>query len=587
MVFIPLHMQKPFFLLNFLFTLYFTLPAQTNYPKNDFRSPVDTTMSLAGNFGEIRPNHFHAGFDIRTNNREGMPIYAVADGYVSRIKISAFGYGKALYITHPNGYTTVYGHLLNFDNDIQTLANKIQYLEESYEIDTILSPVILTVKKGELIGLSGNTGGSQGPHLHFEVRDSNSEMPINPYYFGYIIPDTVKPRITQIAIYPLNESASINGKNSPKKITPIYKKGNYSFLKSDTITANGNIGFAIECHDTETRSTNKNSVFSIELQSGGKRIYYQELEKFTFENARYVNAHIDYESKQKYGSKIQKCFVSKNNESGIFKDVIDRGAIQFNDDSTHWIRFIIKDYIGNTTELTLKVKGSSNRILSKISKERKNDSPDHKMIDCLQENKFNTADFRITIPAAAMYDDVILNYSKKGNMPGTYCPLYQIMDDETPLQKYVSIGIKAIVLADSLQSKACIVSYNKKGKKNYEGGTFSEGWLNTQTKTFGSFSISIDTIAPKIKVYSKQIKDKKFDFSKSKTIGILASDNLSGIRKYRATIDGKWVLCEYEFKKNLLFYTFDQSITKGEHFFQIEVTDDKQNTSILSFVFIR
>ncbi len=587
MVYLPLHMQKPFFLLNFLFTLYFTLPAQTNYPKNDFRSPVDTTMSLAGNFGEIRPNHFHAGFDIRTNNREGMPIYAAADGYVSRIKVSAVGYGKALYIAHPNGYTTVYGHLLNFDNDIQTLANKIQYLKESFEIDTILSPVVLTVKKGELIGLSGNTGGSQGPHLHFEIRDSNSEMPINPYYFGYLIADTVKPMISQIVIYPLTESASINGKNSPKKISPIYKKGNYSFLKSDTITANGTLGFAIECYDTETKSTNKNSVFSIELQSGGKRIYYQEFEKFTFENARYVNAHIDYESKQKYGSKIQKCFVTKNNQSGIFKDVIDRGAIQFNDDSIHWIRFILKDYIGNTTELTLKVKGRSKPIFSKISKEIKKDAADHKMMDCLKENKFNTADLRITIPAAAMYDDVIFNYSKKGKMPGNYSPLHELMDDETPLQKYISIGLKAIELPDSLQSKSCIVSYNKKGRKNYEGGTFSEGWLSTQTKTFGRFSVSIDTIAPKIKVISKQIKDKTTDYSKSKTIEILASDNLSGIRKYRATIDGKWVLCEYEFKKNLLFYTFDQSISKGEHLFQIEVSDDRQNTSTLSFVFIR
>lgn len=576
-------MDKPFFLLNFLFLLYFNLSAQNNYPQNDFRSPVDMPLSLTGNFGEIRLNHFHAGFDIKTNNREGIPVYAVADGYISRIKISAFGYGKAIYITHLNGYTTVYGHLLNFDNDIQTFANKIQYLKESYEIDTLLSTFTLPIKKGELIGLSGNTGGSQGPHLHFEVRDSKTEMPINPYFFGYMIPDTIKPRINQIAIYPLNETATINGKNSPKKITPIYKKGNYSFLKTDTITVNGSIGFAVECYDIETKSTNKNNVYSIELKSGEKRIYYQEFEKFTFENARYVNTHIDYESQQKYGSKFQKCFVSKNNQSGIFKDVIDHGAIQFNDDSIHLIRFIIKDYVGNTTELIIKIKSISKPTYkTKIAK-----TPILQRFDCLLENKFNTSDFRILIPAAALYDDVFLNYSKKGKMPGTYSPLHELMDDETPLQKYISIGLKAIDLVDALKSKACIVSYNKKGRKNYEGGTFSEGWLTTQTKTFGRFSISIDTIAPKIKVISKQNKDKTIDFSNSKTIGILASDNLSGIKKYHARIDGKWVLCEYEFKKNLLFYTFDQSISKGEHLFQIEVSDDRQNTSTLSFVFIR
>lgn len=581
MVFIPLQMQKPVFLILLLFLLNFPISAQSNYPQNDFRSPVDTTLTLAGNFGEIRPNHFHAGFDVRTNNREGMPIYAVADGYISRIKISAFGYGKALYITHPNGYTSVYGHLKSFNSPIQTVTSKVQYLEESYEIDTLLSDDILPVKKGDFIGLSGNTGGSQGPHLHFEIRDTKTEMPINPYCFGYQIPDTIKPRITQLAIYPLDDFSTVNGKKTSKKIAPIYKKGNYTYLKQDTILVNGNIGFGIECYDTETRSTNKNAVYSIELQSGGKRIYYHEMEKFSFENARYVNAHIDYESKQKHSTQIQKCFVSKNNLLGIYKDLINGGVLNFNDDSVYWIRFIVKDFVGNATELMLKVKSSAKKISSKEI------SSAPLVSDCLKENVFNSEDIKITIPAFALYDDIFFNCEKPGSITGTFSPLYKIMNNETALQKAISISIKPVRLPDSLQSKACIFSLNKKGGKSYEGGVFDDGWVTTQTRSLGSFAITIDSIPPKIKTSFKLIKDQTPDLHKAKTIGILASDNLSGIRKYRATIDGKWVLCEYEFKKNLLLYTFDDKITPGLHQFKIEVTDDKENKSTLQFIFKR
>src|ERR1043165_6921117 len=303
-------MQRLIFLLLPALLHFNTLFAQENYPKNDFRSPVDTAISLAGNFGEIRPNHFHAGFDIRTNGREGMPVYAVADGYVSRIKISAYGYGKALYISHPNGYTTVYGHLRELDSDIGLFLKKLQYAKQAFEVDTLLSPGVLPVKKGELIALSGNTGGSQEPHLHFEVRDSKTEMPINPYLFGYRIADTVKPRITQLAVYPMDGQSTVNGKHLSKKIAPVYKKGKYTFLKGDTITVSGNIGFGIECYDTENRAASRNAVYSIELQSGGKRVFYYEMKQFSFENSRYVNAHIDYASKQKHDTKIKKCFLS-------------------------------------------------------------------------------------------------------------------------------------------------------------------------------------------------------------------------------------------------------------------------------------
>lgn len=555
--------------------------AQNNYPPDYFRSPVDTTIALAGNFGEIRPNHFHAGFDIKTNGKEGMPIYAVADGYISRIKISAFGYGKALYITHPNGFTSVYGHLSVLEGTIAQLTYNVQSQKQLFEIDTLLQADVLPVKKGQLIALSGNTGGSQGPHLHFEIRESATEKPINPYFFGFKIKDEVKPKITSIVVYPMDENAEINGKNLLKKIKPLFLKGNYSVNKADSLTLSGNIGFGIETYDTESGSSNQNGVYSIELQSGGKRIYYHELEKFSFENARYVNAHIDYADKQKHNTKIQKCFLSKNNMLGIYKNVLNNGIIAFNDDSIHWIRFIVKDFVGNTTELMLKVKGKSPK------KEANSSLTQQKNVDCLKDFTFEKNGLKLSIPANALYDDTNFEVWFLKQPTSVYSQTYHILNDEVALQKAITISIQSLNLPPALENKACIVSIDEKGKKSYAGGSFKDGMVTTQTKSFGNYAIAIDTIAPKLKTAFKYVPNSIANLNTAKTIGIVASDNLSGIRKYKANIDGKWVLVEYEYKKSLLFYTFNNTITPGEHTFSIDVTDDKENTSTLSFKFKR
>jgi hypothetical protein len=565
-----------FFVVVFLIDL--SLVAQVNYPRDYFDPPVKGTLTLAGNFGEIRPNHFHAGFDIRTNNKEGMPVYAVADGFVSRIRISAVGYGKALYITHPNGYVSVYGHLRGFNTAIQAKATGLQMQLQSFEIDTLINRELLPVKKGELIGFSGNTGSSQAPHLHFEIRNEQTEMPINPYLFGYQVKDAVKPTIVSLFVYPIGGSAGINGTHQVKKITPLKVNGTYVIPKADSLLLNGYIGFGINCYDKESAGSGTNNVFSIELKSGGKRIYCYEMETFTFDNARYVNAHIDYAEKQKHKEVIQKCFLVRNNILEMYKGVQNRGIIDFNDDADHWLTFIVKDYYGNTSELALKVRSTTrpNPIAP----------PPADAFDCLQENQFTNTDIKVLIPAAALYDDLSFVYKKTASVKGTLSPLHHLSDETVPLQKAIAISINATAVPVALREKACIISIDKKGHFDYEGGMYMNGNMQGESKHFGKFAIAVDTTPPRIIATVKPLSgDSIADLRNVNSLKFKVTDNLSGIKKYRATMDGNWVLCEYDAKNDQLLHTFDGTLQPGIHHFKLEVSDDKENKKEWKLIF--
>ena len=299
---------------------------QKNYPK-DFRLPLDIPMQLAGNFGELRPNHFHAGLDFKTNQREGLNVYAVADGYVSRIKISTYGYGKAIYITHPNGYTTVYGHLQKAVGAIEAKIKETQYKESSYEVELFLKPNELSVKKGDVIGLSGNTGGSQGPHLHFEFRDSATEKTINPYFFGYdqSIKDTKKPIVSTLVAYPLDAESIVNKSKRPINLNlSLQNDGTYI---ADKVLASGKIGFGINAYDLDDVSYNSNGTYKGELLSNGKPIFEYRFDEMVFDEGRYINAFIDYTRYKKTKSRIQKLFMKQPYALSNIYEKVNNGVL--------------------------------------------------------------------------------------------------------------------------------------------------------------------------------------------------------------------------------------------------------------------
>jgi len=565
-------MQNPIFVFLFSFFLlsHPSFSQNTNYPQNYFRPPLDIPLYLSGNFGEIRPNHFHSGLDIRTQEVEGKKVYAIADGYISRIRVSAFGFGYALYITHPNGYTSVYGHLKKYNDEITNYIKKIQYAKESFEQDIFPHATELPVKKGDIIALSGSTGGSAGPHLHFEIRDSKTETTINPQLFGFTIADKIPPVITQIIIYPLDNNSRVNGKNIPQKFNSA-SLVHHSSSPPPIIYVSGKIGFGIATYDTEDNSSNRNGVYSIELNADEQTVYQQQLEKFSFNETHYVNAHIDYEEKIKSHVVYQKSFLLPNDKMSIYKNIKNRGIMNFTNEAIHSLEYVVKDIHDNVSRLNFKVQSSQPPITN-------HQSPNLKSVAVFpyeKKNIYQANDIKIEIPINALYDTLYFEYAKSIGTKTFLSLIHHIHHIYTPLHLPYILSIKLnqqpLVFNSQLFDKALIVLVNEKGGIIHaEGGTYENGSVTASVRTFGNFAVVLDTVAPTIKLLTKNIQN-------SNTIKFKISDNLSGIKSYRATVDGKWLLMELDGKTGVLTYYFDEHIGKGKHLFRLVVVDNKDN----------
>src|ERR1700761_281330 len=329
------------------------------YPKDYFRYPLDLPPKTVGSFGELRPNHFHAGLDFRTNQEDGYPVHAAADGYVSRLKVQFGGFGNAVYITHPNGFTTVYGHLRNFNPELAKLVHDYQVQQKNDQVDFNLLPMQYTVTKGQVIALSGHTGAVAGPHLHFEVRDTKTEQTINSQLFGMVIPDDKPPILGTICIYHFGD-APFSEKTPRDLLGVVGANGHYRLASPRVVDVNGNTGFGITAYDINNTSPNHNGVYSIEVKVDGKTIYTFAAERFAFDQTHAINAYIDYPQFLTAGRFIQKCFVPPGSRLKLYPQSINRGVVNFTDDSIHDVEYVVKDIAGNESTLNLKVRSSNN-----------------------------------------------------------------------------------------------------------------------------------------------------------------------------------------------------------------------------------
>jgi murein DD-endopeptidase MepM/ murein hydrolase activator NlpD len=351
---------NPYFILFFLIALAFNASAQqifskNSYPLTDFRSPLDIVPpALAGSFGELRSNHFHSGIDFRTNQRTGYPVYATADGYISRLRVQNSGFGLALYINHPNGYTSVYGHLSRFNPKIAQQVKNIQYQKKSYEIDEFPSTDLIPVHKGDIIAYSGNTGSSGGPHLHFELRDTKTEATINPQFLGIQIPDNIPPVIFAMYVYRLNGKPF--SEFTPKQYFQVIGGGGkYNLNKVSTINLSGEVGFGITTTDKHNGASGINGVYAIELFVDGASVFTSALERFSFENSKAINSHLDYPAYLNLKKSIQKSFVDPGNPLQIYSNLVNNGKLNFNDGKLHRIKYQVTDSKGNKSTLEFNV----------------------------------------------------------------------------------------------------------------------------------------------------------------------------------------------------------------------------------------
>ncbi|MBF4506970.1 M23 family metallopeptidase [Flavobacterium sp. JLP] len=545
--------------------------AQTQYPTDYFRSPLDIPMQLSGNFGELRPNHFHAGFDLKTNQREGLNVYAVADGYVSRIKISTFGNGKCIYITHPNGYTSVYGHLQTTIGPIQDYVLKTHYKEKAYEIEMFLKPGELPVTKGQLIALSGNTGSSEGPHLHFEFRDTKTEFVINPIFFGFDknIKDTKKPTISSVFVYPLDGTTANQSKQPLLLNLALQKDGTYLASK---VKANGKIGFGINAVDFDDVSGNKNGVFNVSTFLNGNQNYNYQFNTYSFDEMRFINALIDYPRYKKSGQRVQKLFMKTPYALSIIKTDSLRGIVPVDPNLASTYRIEVSDFFGNLSSITIPIEYDAAAPV--VSEEPVTSKY---FIKVNKDSNFEKDNMSVFFPAGTFYDDFNLNFDVKNNR------IY-IHDDVVPVHSNFTITIKDSSYSESLRDKLFIGRISGKSS-SYNGTTRKGDVFTAKSKTLGQFGLVLDTIPPVITVI-KPIQDKVIDDMKK--IQFTIGDSLSGIKSYNGYLNGNWILLEYDNKTRKITHNFDDGVVaEGPNDLKIEVVDNVGNVAIFETHFFR
>lgn len=541
------------------------------YPQNYFTAPMDTPLYLSAPFGSLRDNHFHSGMDIRTFEKEGLPIYAVADGYISRIKFSPVGYGKAIYIDHPNGYTSVYGHLKQFDGAIAAYIKAYQYQLQRYDFDHFPERNALKVVKGQLIGYSGNSGTSSGPHLHFEIRDTKAEEPINPLLFGIKAMDSLPPLINRVAVYNLmpNKPTIIASHSISTKNTLATDSG---FVLLDTLYVNATkIGLGIETYDYLINKTKEYSVYCADVFTDGKKLFTYRLDRLNFSDTKYINAHIDYEVYKLFGYRINKCFLDDGNKIAIYPYMRNKGMIQLDSTNYKHIQFCSGDVYGNTYTLHV--------ILKSTGHETPTETPCAEQVFYPnKDNTFRASSIVATIPAGALYDT--LNPCLQIDLPrvkGALSNLYQVHNSNTPLHKPITIAIKT----DSVgyANKLLISTQNKNNQLRAVGGAYSNGWVTAQTTSFGIFTVTADTVAPRVKVLRVNKKGEVRDTA----LTVLITDDESGIDTYNAYVNGKWILMEYDAKSDMLTYFFDEkTVYNQKQELQLIVVDKKGNSTTIT-----
>lgn len=545
-------------------------------PPASFIPPVKGLIQLTGTFGELRSDHFHAGLDIRGG--VGRAIYAIADGHVSRIRVTVSGYGQALYLEHPSGHTSVYGHLDRFRDDIASFVKAKQYNDESFLLDEELRAEHFPVKQGDLIAYIGQRGFVSGPHLHFEIRDTDSGRLLNPMNFGIRAADNRRPAIRGLRVFELDSRGNVlSAKN--KSVKSI-GGGQYK-LSSDTIFVhNASIGLGLKAYDQQDGRPNLNGVYGIKLSEKDGLIFGFKMDHFDGEQTRYLNAHLDYKEKLDNDSWFNNCFRLPGNQLDFYQHNSQNGHIGLRQGEHKDLIYEVQDIEGNRSFMHFVVK----RLIEPIRRQVQFNY----FLPFDEESLIENQSIRAHFPEGALYEDLYLDYDLiVENTTGLYSPMHRFQVYTTPLHRYFDLHIRPNHIPEPLKEKAIIAHCDDGDAPTSYGGEWTEeGRLRAPVRSFGNFGIMIDTIPPEIKVhhFAKDMRGwSQFSFT--------ISDNFPTAGKaqslrFRAEVDGQWILMEYNGRKKRLYHDFDGHIAKGKHQLKLRIMDDRGNEQTLEKDFL-
>ena len=541
-----------------------------NYPQHYFIYPVDARISLAANFGELRPNHYHMGLDCRTDQVINKPVKAAAEGYISRVSVAPFGYGQAIYINHPNGLTTVYGHLQRFNPALEKYVKEQQYKLESWNVDLQIPPGLFPAKKGQFIAYSGSTGGSMGPHCHFEIRDTKTEKVLNELLFGLPIPDNVPPTIVSLYMYDRSKSTY---SQTPTHL-PIRKVGsNYSTDQNIIAVKSNKISFGITANDKLSGSNNPNGIYEVVIYLDGLPLSAFQLDSVSYAETRYVNAMVDYKTKASGGPYIQHLSRLAGYPEGVYKDINGDGVIELTDANIHQIKIVVKDANDNSSVIEFKIK----KDLIPLPK---NPNPSLSYVNEKEfmpnsVNVFENENLQIYLPAATLYDSVSFTHSEKSSVsPYSYSQVYSIFSGLIPAQDYFTVRIKANKTMSGKISDRILMKRTWKGKSDVLKATSNGDWYSTKFNAFGDFELVADDVPPVIAINFND----NANISRAHNIVITPKDNNDEIKNFRAELDGKWLMFSND-KGRKYIYTFDENCPRSTHELKVSVEDEAGNTT--------
>lgn len=556
-------------------------PGHRKYPKNYFHSPVKHAMLLSGTFGELRPNHFHAGIDIKSS--KGVPgdeLFAAADGFISRIKVDSRGYGNSLYIDHPNGYTTLYAHLNHFNEEIEAYLKAKQYELQSFEVDLDLTPDIFPVRQGQFIGVMGNSGSSNGAHLHFEIRDTRTQDPINPLLFGFPVVDNVSPRMHSVKMYQLDEHLH----TKTTKVYSVFQSNGDYRIKGDTLYTDGALaGFGLKVYDHFDRVSNWNGIYSLSMLKNDSLIYAFDLETFSFDETRYLNAHCDYEERVTKNSYYNRCFTLPGNQLSIYRKNKNYGVVAVPEDRPAKITMIAADLSGNEARLEFWVQRRQGFRAVQVSNELYN-----YILPFDEGNMIRTEGLYLHMPAGTLYEDLYMRYDvSPERSDGFFSDVHHLHEPTTPVHRYFDLGLRPTKpIPAELKSKVFVAYCNGNAVVNC-GGTWQDGLLMTKVHQFGNYCIMADTKAPTItpRRFRYNMKGRSsMSFRIRDDIATAANVNELS---YDAWIDGQWILMKYDKKSATITHVFDERTQPGEHNLKIIARDAVGNQTVYETKFVR